>query len=91
MLRWQLTLPRAVTVIREPPTFERLEALRGRTSRALPGADDVVDQVALVVDQHLLRADGASRVAGHDVVVMKTHHLCGTTELPGQFAVPKRQ
>ena len=51
----------------------------------------VIDQVAFVVDQHLLSGGCCTCIAGHRVVVVKTNDLAGAAEFVVVFAVPERQ
>ena len=89
MLRWQFALPRVIAVVHEPPAVQRLKPLRRRPVGQVTGADDVVDEVTLIIDEHLLRCHGARRIPGHDVVMVKAHDLCRATQLPRRFAVPE--
>ena len=70
---------------------EACQAFCRRPIRSLTRTNNVVNQVALVVDQSLLRCGRRQRVAGHDVVMMKLDHVCGAAQLTRGFAIPDRK
>ena len=51
----------------------------------------MVNEVALVIDEHLLASARFARIARHDVVVMKAHDLTCSAQLIGFLAVPYGQ
>ena len=51
----------------------------------------MVDEIAFVVDQHLLAGRRPFGVALHDVVVVETDHLAGAAQVAGQLVVESLQ
>ena len=91
MLRGYLLVTGHIPIVGEPPAFQRLEAFRRGSVRARPRTDNVVDEVAFIVDQHLLGRHRARRIARHDVLVTKPDDLRGTAQLSRGFAIPERK
>ncbi len=76
-----LPASRPVPVLGEPAAVERLESVRRRAVRPVARADDVIDEIAFIVDEHLPARADPRRVARHDVVVMELYDLRGAAEL----------
>ncbi len=82
---------RILLVGREPERLERLEPGRRLAVGPVPRADDVIDEVALVLGQVELARGHARRVAGHDVVVMEPDRRRRAAQQVAVLAVPERQ
>src|SRR5690606_33642390 len=80
VLARQLLAEWPLAIFREPPPVQRLESRARGAVRAVARADDVIHEVALVIDQHLLRRHSGSGVARHDVVVVEADDLAGAAE-----------
>ena len=91
MPRGNLGAARVRLVGREPERIERLEPGRGFAARPVPRADDVMDEVTLVLGQVELVRRHARRVAGHHVVVMEPHRRRRAAEQVAVLAVPERE
>jgi hypothetical protein len=91
MSRRHLTHAREFSVGRVPPGVQRRQAFGRLAVGPVTRADDVIDEIAFVVgqDQAVLRA--GRRVARHDVVVVKPHHLAGAADLVRRLAIPECQ
>ena len=91
MLFRQRLAARFLYIFREPACFQWLEPGSGFAVLAVPRTNDVIDEIALVIDQHLLGRDHRRHVAFHDVVVMEFDDLAGSTERRAEFAIPDRE
>ena len=79
---------RTFLVRRKPESVEGLETGRGLASGPVPRADDVIDEVALVLGQVELARGHARRVARHHVVVMELDRRRRATEKVAGLAIP---
>ena len=82
---------RIVFVLRKPPGLQRLEFLVGLAVGSVTGTDDVINEITLVIHQHLLAGGGVLRKAFHNVVMVKTDDLTGTAQVVGKFPIPDCQ
>ena len=88
MLLRNLLAARAIAVFCEPARFKRLETAVWISVRSITRADDVVNEIALIVDQHLLRCNRLGRVTRHDVIVVEPDDLAGATQVLSRLSVP---
>ena len=74
----QFLAARILPVLGKPAHIERPQFLARRAVRPVSLAHDVINQIAFVIDEHLLRSNRPGCITRHDVVVVKFHDLSRT-------------
>ena len=87
LLRYGLAARRD-SVFGKPAPLQWLKIVVRAPIGPVTGTDDVVNEIAFIVDQHLLGCDCLACVSRHNVVVVKLDDLAGSAEFRARFAVP---